>query len=146
MASKHSLIVSVLIAIIALLCFLAMDPKKPTQDLSLLRQNIDINDPRLSRLYRAPLYKCDLPDKVDKSYCVFLREGSLLEDHTLRVEAKTGARLRPTKVFFAAHRLALEYCENGAEDVMLDAIRADKAVEWVECERKVGEEEISDEL
>lgn len=147
MPPTYSWRIPLLIVIIAWFSLLAIIcPRETTRELILRRQSININDPLLTRPTPAPLYKCDLPDVIEKSYCVFLREGVLLEDHTRLIEAKTIMGLRPTNVFFAAHRLALEYCEKGINDLMLDTTRADHKVEWVECERKVVGEEILDEL
>ncbi|KAK4499472.1 hypothetical protein PRZ48_009987 [Zasmidium cellare] len=88
-----------------------------------------------SRAYRAPMFACQYPDVINRSYGVFLHHGCSLDKHKHLIGEDADLDSRITHCFPETRVHGLYYYANDIDDVTLDAIRADVVVDLVECNR-----------
>lgn len=80
---------------------------------------------------------CQHGDAIDRSYIVFLHRSSSLEKHTRTIWKQANLDLVFKHIFPETTHHGIYYAADNVDDLALDAIRADLAVDFVECNRLV---------
>ncbi|KAF2225452.1 hypothetical protein BDZ85DRAFT_257512 [Elsinoe ampelina] len=124
-------------AAVAILLLLSIGISSKRSAISLLWRKALYSNPHLMPPYRAPFTGCDWPGVVQGSYAVFLHHGCTLEKHKEQVGRQANLESRITRVVPETSYHGLYYFAEQVDDVEIDAIRSDIAVDMIECDRTV---------
>nr|POE93443.1 hypothetical protein CFP56_19455 [Quercus suber] len=120
---------------ILLLLFLVTSFENPR--VVLLWRRLSHKPTPLLRPYRAPLVNCELPDLIPDSYFIFLHHGCSLENHKRTIGYQIDLDSKIQYSFPETRHYGHYYGAYDLDDAALDAIRADIAVDMIECNREL---------
>lgn len=119
-------------ALLILLCLICAVSLQNPGSLAVLLRKARYYPTSLTGPYQAPLRYCFMKPTVERSYRVSLHRGSSFEAHKHAVGDMADVDTKITRIDEGYHG-GLLYRAETVDDKLLEGIRADIMVDWVEC-------------